>query len=57
MVRMILDPFVLLVALVGIVLVSLAQVGSVPESWWSWWYIGGSAALAYAVVYQVRHRD
>lgn len=57
MVRMILDPFVLLVALVGIVLVSLAQVGSVPESWWSWWYLGGSAALAYAVVYQVRRRD
>lgn len=57
MVRMFFDPFVLLAALVGIVLVSLAQVGSVPQSWWSWWYIGGAAALAWAAVYQVRHRD
>ncbi|MGN6160340.1 MAG: hypothetical protein ACTHOG_01425 [Marmoricola sp.] len=56
-VRFFLDPFVLLAVLVGIVLVSLDQVGSVPQAWWSWWFAGGAAALAYATYYQRRHPE
>ena len=56
MVRLFLDPFVLLAVLVGIVLVSLGQIGSVPETWWTWWYVGGAAARARAGL-QLRQRD